>query len=86
MIRARNATDEQAQDCVANAEMLLPVMTAGEQQPHSIHTTQKVFRPCVLEDLSVALNNITALVPVIVNIRPASRQTCRHSQKERSVL
>jgi hypothetical protein len=85
MIRARNATDEHAQDCVANAEMLLSIITATAQQTHSLHTTQKVFSMCILEDLSVALN-ITARVPVIANTRHASRQTRPHSQKERSVL
>jgi hypothetical protein len=81
MIRARNAIDEEAQNCVANAEMLLPIMTAIAQQPHSLHFTQRVSRLCVLEDLSVALNKITALDPVIATTRPASHQTSSHSQK-----
>jgi SpoU rRNA methylase family enzyme len=85
MIRARNAIDEQVQDCVANAEMLLSIMAAIAQQTHSIDTTRNVFSLCVLEDLSVALNIITARVPVIANTRHASRQTRPHSQKERKI-
>jgi hypothetical protein len=63
-----------------------PTWQQSRSNPTHYTLLKKVFRLCVLEDLCVALNNITALVPVIANTRPASHHTRSHSQKETSVI